>query len=214
MFGVTGLRFSSTRIDASGNVMPAMDYLVWSLFWILGHLLGGIAVGAVAGWLGSYLPALPRIIALAAVSLLCTLWAFAEIGLVRIPMPQWRRQVQRHWLGRLPWNLVALGYGVQLGSAVATRIKTTTTYAALCCALLVGSATAGVVVLMAFAVARALPALVVGPLVASPESSRRFAVKLSTYAETVAKMNAAILLAAAILLLWTAWLAATRIVFQ
>jgi hypothetical protein len=170
-----------------------------------------MTTGAVVGWIGSYLPLLMRITAVAVVGVLCAIWALAEIKLIAIPMPQWPRQVQRQWLGNIPWGLVALGYGFQLGSAVATRIKITTTYAALCCALLAGSASSGAVIMAAFAAARAIPALVVGPWVTSPDRSRRFAVALDSYAGTVARANATILLVAGILLGWTSWMAATGV---
>jgi hypothetical protein len=134
---------------------------------------------------------------LALFCILCLLWALREFRLIKLPMPQWQRQVQQQWLGRLPWNLLAVGFGVQLGCAVATRIKTTITYAALCAALLVGSPIRGAIIMGTFGVARALPALIAGPLVASPERSMRFAVHLDRYSTMVARAMAGVLMLAA-----------------
>jgi hypothetical protein len=173
--------------------------------WIVGHAAGGAVIGALLGWAGSHLSGPAQWAGLGALCLLCLIWALAELRLVSVPMPQWRRQVPRTWLGRLPWDIVALGYGVQLGSGIATRIKVTTIYAALACALLAGSASAGAAVMAVFGIIRALPALLAGPAVASPERSRRMAARVDAYAAAVTGVNAAALIGAGIALSWTLW---------
>jgi hypothetical protein len=201
---VTGQRFVLLH-DGKGRL--AVRYGAWSAFWLVGHVVGGAMVGGLLGWIGSHLPQAGRPAALAVLGVLCLLWASAELRLIRVPMPQWPRQVPRVWLGRLPWDVIALGYGVQLGSAVATRIKVTTTYAALACALLAGSVGAGVAIMAVFGAARAVPALIAGPLVASPAQSRRIAMQVDAYATAMAGANATVLIISGVLMVWTAWLA-------
>ena len=194
MFGVTGLRFRLLDPDGAGRVGPAFQYAGWSVLYLLGHAVGAAAIGAVLGWVGSQAPILPQMTL--ALGIVCLFWTFQEALMVPNGLPQWHRQVQRHWVGRLPWALVALGYGAQLGAAVLTRIRIRTTYAALLCAFLVGSAEAGMSVMVAFGVARALPALIQGPFVPTPDRALRFAVTLDTLHPKIVRANAVALLLA------------------
>jgi hypothetical protein len=182
-------------------------YGIWSMLWVVAHVAGGLFLGAGLGAMGMLLPTRYQAAGVALLSILCLLWALRELQLIKLPMPQWQRQVQQHWLGRLPWNLLAVGFGVQLGCAVATRIKTAITYAALCAALLVGSPIRGAIIMGTFGLARALPALIAGPLVASPERSMRCAVHLDRYSTIVARAMAGILMLAAVGSAWGVWAA-------
>jgi len=184
---------------------PLLRFGGWSIMWLTGHILGGMVTGGALGAVGSLLPVRVRIASLAVLSLLCLLWALAELKIVKTPMPQWPRQVQERWLVRLPWNLIALGYGFQLGSAVATRIKSNIIYAALLCAVLVGSTLAGALIMALFGAARSLPALIVAPFVDSPARSMRFALRFDDYAGVAAKVNAGILVAAGVAVAFDLW---------
>src|SRR5205823_6188804 len=107
--------------------------------WVAGHAAGGVACGAVLGLAGAALPAGAASQGFALLAIACFAWSLRQFQLLDFPMPQWRRQVTREWMLRLPWDVVALGYGFQLGSAVATRITVSTTYAVLGSALFTGS---------------------------------------------------------------------------
>jgi sulfite exporter TauE/SafE len=202
---VTGQRFMMRQTGSEADWASLLRFGAWSIMWLTAHILGGIVTGGALGAVGSLLPGPFRIAALAVLSALCLIWALAELKVVKLPMPQWPRQVQERWLVRLPWNLIALGYGFQLGSAVATRIKSTIIYAALFCALLVGSPLAGAFIMAIFGAARGLPALIVAPLVDSPERSIRLALRIDDYAGAAAKVNAGILVAAGVAVAWDLW---------
>lgn len=195
MFGVTGLRF---RLLADGGGGPSLPrFFLWSLVWVFGHALGGVVLGAALGWFGSGLePALqPGAIVLMA----CTCFGLGmhQFGWLRWPLPQWRRQVRRQWMQELPWNVVALGYGVQLGCGVGTYIPVATTYAALSFALLSGSPPAGAMTMGLFGVARSLAPVAVAPYIASPLRSLRFAAAVDRYEPWVFRVNGCLLLLAA-----------------
>jgi sulfite exporter TauE/SafE len=202
MFGVSGLR-ACQLLPASGaawGVPARLRYAGWVLLWALGHLAGGAAVGAALGALGGLVWSPAPQSVLAVFSLACLAWALREFGGLRLPMPCWQRQVQRDWMCRLPWGVVALGYGLQLGSGVLTRIKTATTYAALACALLTGSPLWGGVVMATFGLCRALLPGLLGPWLTSPVEALHFSRTVDRYEPTVRRLNALVLLAAAVLL--------------
>jgi len=191
MFGVAGLRFQhlmKRRIGESGW-RSATGYGIWIMCWIVGHIAGGAALGALLGWLGEMLPQRAHTIGLLLLSGGCLVWALHQFRLIRLPMPQLHRQVARAWMQRLPWNSVALGYGVQLGCGVATRIKVATTYAVIGCALLSESAIAGSLILGLFGVARSILPVALAQHAASPERSFSVAQGFSTHEQLVSKLN-------------------------
>src|SRR5262245_1278491 len=127
MFGVTGLHaqqlFSSQ--EAAGKMLRArFRYGAWALLWIGVHAAGGGTLGALLGWFGSVLPSKGQAAGLLVLSVGCLGWGLHHLGVCRLPMPQIPRQVARPWMVSLPWSLVALGYGTQLGCGIATRVPT------------------------------------------------------------------------------------------
>jgi hypothetical protein len=200
MFGVSGLRY---LLLARANGPPApprgagVRYGAWALAWVAGHVAGGAALGAALGWAGSGLSPGGRLAGLGMLGLGCLAGAMHQFGVVRLPLPQLPRQVPRGWMGRLPWDVVAVGYGLQLGCGVATRIKVATTYAVLGCCFLSGSAAAGGLVLGLFGAARAALPVAVGPRVADPAASLAFTLAFDAYEGAVRRLNGAALLAAA-----------------
>ncbi len=208
MFGVSGLRSQQLQAQYEGTGKrhrPWIRYGIWALLWVAGHVAGGVLLGAALGWLGSGLPPATQPAGLVVLSGGCLGMALHQLQVLRLPLPQLHRQVSRLWLVRLPWDLVALGYGLQLGCGVATRIKVATTYAVLGCAFLSGSALAGGFILGAFGAARSVLPVVLGPWVASPKRALSFALKFDDYAGRVGKLNGAVLLAAAGFLAGLAW---------
>src|ERR1019366_3100554 len=113
MFAVSGLCFKVLESDSPGLFGKAVGYANWSVLCLIGHGIGGVAVGAALGSVGGWLSPPPWMAAVLGIA--CVFWAFQEVRLIPNGLPQWHRQVQRRWVGRLPWMLVALGYGVQLG---------------------------------------------------------------------------------------------------
>jgi hypothetical protein len=207
MFGVSGLRASHLAAADGQPWGPGarLRYALWAALWVVGHGLGGAATGAALGALGGALwaPAPPA--GAAVLGLACLGWALAEFRWLRLPMPCWARQVPRGWMGRLPWGVVAVGYGLQLGSGVMTRIKVATTYAVLGCALLTGSPLWGAAVVAVFGLARSLPPGLSGPWLTSPAGALRFSRAVGRYEAAVRRLNGLALLTAALLLAAACW---------
>lgn len=129
--------------------------------YVVGSLLGGTALGAVAGAVGS---ALPR----TWLTSPATVWAVVALLLLGLVLdlrsgqqgpPSWRRQVDEAWLSRYRGWVYGLGFGVQLGLGVVTIVTTSTVYATVLMAALTGSVAAGALLGAVFGVVRALPVL-------------------------------------------------------
>src|SRR3954471_7191574 len=150
MFGVSGLRIFQLTVASGQGWRPLvrLHYLSWTCCWLAGHVAGGMLIGGLLGTLGARRWA--GAAGLGLLGLACLAGAVRELALVRVALPCWQRQVNRGWMWRLPWDLVALGYGLQLGSGVVTRIKLATTYAALGTACLSGSPVRGGLIMGVF----------------------------------------------------------------
>ncbi|MGZ4481626.1 MAG: hypothetical protein ACXVY5_05425, partial [Gaiellales bacterium] len=97
----------------------------WSVE-ILAFAAGAMAAATALGLLlGMLLPTGGRA-ATAAVAVLAAAEACAELGLVRLPSLQLRRQVPERWRERYPPPVVALLYGAGLGVGFATFLPVAT----------------------------------------------------------------------------------------
>jgi len=83
----------------------------------VGAVCASLVVGALLGLTGSLLGAQRAILAVAAVALVA---AAREAGLLRIRLPQSRRQVPERWRAVLPLPVWSFGYGAGLGSGFVT----------------------------------------------------------------------------------------------
>jgi hypothetical protein len=83
----------------------------------LGAICASLVVGALLGLTGSLLGAERAVLVVAAVALAA---AAREAGLLRIRLPQPRRQVPERWRAELPLPVWSVGYGAGLGAGVAT----------------------------------------------------------------------------------------------
>jgi hypothetical protein len=136
--------------------------------YLLGSLLGGLALGALAALVGALVPANVRsslpvtlavggaLVLLAAADLLASATADRP-PLVRLP--SWRRQVDEQWLGRYRGWVYGVGFGAQLGFGVVTIITSATVYAVVLVVLWSGALGVGLVVGGVFGLVRALPVL-------------------------------------------------------
>src|SRR3954464_10424805 len=97
--------------------------------WLLSLALFTAGAVTTAGFLGlalgAALPAGGAAVA-AAVAVFALLEAAAELGLLRLPLPQRRRQVPERWRERYPQPLTALLYGAGLGFGFATYLPVAT----------------------------------------------------------------------------------------
>jgi hypothetical protein len=194
MFGVAGLRWSC--LTGSAFWRKSLAAASWMACWLLGHVAGGLACGAALGMAGGLLSLDTRVEIAGAWSAICLALTLRHWKLLNFEPPQWKRQVSQEWMFRLPWDLVALGYGFQLGTGVATRITGAVLYAAMGCAFLSGSPGRGAMMIACFGAARAIPPLWFGPRLASPSSSLAFAASLSRRETAVLRLDAFTLLAA------------------
>jgi hypothetical protein len=201
MFGVAGL-----RLQLLGQ-RKRMAYASWAAIGVLGHLCGGAIAGGALGWLGSLLPhsAIRWVVVLLGIA--CFAWSAHEFALLELPMPQLHRQVPRRWMGLLPWNWVAFGYGLQLGSGVSTRITVSTTYSAFALALLSGSPLAGAAIGSAFGIARAVMPFWASRRIQSPQESMALAESLAAREPRMRRLNGFALGIAGLALTASPWFA-------
>jgi hypothetical protein len=114
----------------------------------------GLALGAV----GSALGARQAVLAAAALALIA---AAREAGILRIPLPQARRQVSERWRFELPLPVWATGYGAGLGAGLFTYQPVSTFWVACAAALALGRPLPAALCLSLYGVGRA--AMVVWP---------------------------------------------------
>lgn len=196
MFGVSGLRVEMLRTRV--RFAALFLYVLWSLVWVVGHVAGGVITGCCLGWLGNQLPEAVLDRAPLVLAVTAGIGAAQQLGLVSLPLPALPRQVPRRWMVELPWSVTALGYGLQLGSAVATRIHDASTYVLLVAALLSGSPQAGALMVGMFGLTRALPAIAIGPLADSPARSLGWALRLDRTERWSARASGLVQLCAAL----------------
>lgn len=153
-----------------------------------GCVLGGWALGAVAGTAGSLAammtgaPAGGPAVAIAAVIALVA----GVVELAGWSVPTARRQVDDAWLARYRGWVYGAGFGAQLGVGLATTVTTAGVYATTGLLVVLGGAgslVAAQVVGAAFGLARACPVLAGGAL-RDPASLRRRAARVAAGATT------------------------------
>lgn len=198
MFGVSGLRIDQSRQAGASRLGIILTYAGWSAIWMVAHVTGGAVIGGLLGTLGRFVPISPHA-SLWILTVVVAVGGLHHRELVRLPMPQLHRQVARHWM-KWPLALTALGYGIQLGSAVSTRITNFATYAALTASFLTRSPVSGAITMMVFGFFRALPAVFTGPMASSPQRSFALAFQVGTWEPRVHRFSGVLLLLCAGLL--------------
>jgi hypothetical protein len=131
-------------------------------FHLGGAVLGGASAGAVIGWVGSALIS-PEVAARLTLGF-AGLYAFHELGIIRMPTPERHRQVPVAWRTTLPVRVTAAVYGLMLGAGFLTHITTTTTYVMWIAAVASGEPLWSVVVGATYGAARGLPPFILASL--------------------------------------------------
>ena len=142
--------------------------------WLASLALFALAATASAALLGLALGALLPAgggRAAAVVALFALLEAAAELGLVRLPLPQLRRQVPQRWRERYPQPLAALLYGAGLGVGFATYLPVATLLVVAAGVIALAGPGAGAAVLAAFGLGRGLALAVATARVRSYEQA-------------------------------------------
>jgi hypothetical protein len=131
---------------------------------VAGACAGGAATFAALAWAGSLVSAV------AATSIAVGIALTAAIAEARgaAVVPQIRRQVPEHWRRTLPLPFAAGLYGVLLGFGFTTYVLTFAVWALAALVFAAGDPATGLVVGLAFGVGRALPVVVLAPIVNRP----------------------------------------------
>lgn len=202
MFGVTGLQYcqiEQTHKNNSNSWTYRLNYFAWVFSWIIGHITGGVIFYSLLGWLGSFLFSY-KFISFIGLGLLCIIAALQQFKVIQLPMPQIARQVSRKWLNNLHNNLVAFGYGFQLGTGVMTRIKTTTIYAVIGFAFCSSSIIYGAIIGGLFGFSRAILPVFFASQNTSPQHSLQFSLKFNSFDGKIKKINGVALFVSVLLL--------------
>jgi hypothetical protein len=148
-------------------------FAVVAWVFIVGSVLGGAAVGFAAGGVGAIVvPDRPTVLAGVIAALALAGAAFdARLGGLRLPTI--KRQVDENWLNKYRGWVYGFGYGVQLGTGLATIVSSAATYVMVAAALLTRSIVAGTAIGLIFGVVRGT-SIVLTRRVHTPEELRRF----------------------------------------
>jgi len=131
-----------------------------TLLHLAGLLTSALPTGALLGALGG-LSGLDRLGAAGwtAWAVLGVAYGLHELGLLRLPTPQRRRQVPHVWRRTLPPRTVAFRYGLLLGPGFLVYVRSAAYYLVVAGALLSGSAAIGATAFGLVAVGRIVPLL-------------------------------------------------------
>jgi hypothetical protein len=138
------------------------NWATTTAFYFAGSITGGATVGITLGWLGSLIPASVRpsaAVVAGIVGVLALIVAAAEMGWIHLPLPTVHRQVNENWLDTYRGWVVGFGFGYQLGLGWATIVTTGAIYLTFLIEFLTFSWQGGLIIGIAFGLARALPLL-------------------------------------------------------
>ena len=173
----------------------------FTVAWLtVGTLLGGAAIGAILGTLGRLAPAAGAEWRLAVMTLVGFTAAAWDLAGRRFPG---RRQVNEDWLVAFrPW-VYGMGYGLQLGTGVATVVNTALVPVVMVAALLTGDTVKGLALGSVFGAVRGLGVMLSGG-VRTVDDLRRLHRRLDGMAEQVRRLGAlvAAVLAAGCAVTW------------
>ena len=133
-----------SSITPLGERSRRQHFAITALFLLIGASSAGAALGALLGELGSQLP-LSSTQRLAALAVATALGLASDLSLPR-GVPTHLRQVDERWLHRYRGWVYGLGFGGQLGVAVATVVTTSAVYLTILGEALAPSILAGAVI--------------------------------------------------------------------
>ncbi len=133
-----------SSITPLGERSRRQHFAITALFLLIGASSAGAALGALLGELGSQLP-LGSAQRLAALGVAAALGLASDLSLPR-GVPTHLRQVDERWLHRYRGWVYGLGFGAQLGVAVATVVTTSAVYLTILGEALAPSILAGAVI--------------------------------------------------------------------
>jgi hypothetical protein len=125
------------------------------VFYVLGSVAGGAALGALLGFAGQPLAGTSPELRLGALAVLLAAGLAYDLRLGGLRLPTVHRQVRQIWLDRYRGWVYGIGFGFQLGLGVVTIVSTAAVYATFAACFLGGSWAWGAVVGGAFGAVRA-----------------------------------------------------------
>lgn len=147
-----------TSITPVGEVARQQRWSVTTAAYLVGSLVGGLAVGALLGLVSvAVRTQVSRTGALVVLALVAAAGILADMG--HLPLPSWRRQVDERWLTSYRGWVYGAGFGLQLGAGVVTIVTSSATWVVMVAAALSGSVWSGAMIGGAYGLSRALPVL-------------------------------------------------------
>lgn len=152
-------------ISPVGEAGRRQRWWVTAAAYLVGLVVGGVALGAFAGALGVLLATASwgawrwGLLAIAAL-----LAAAADTGHVPLRTDGWRRQVDERWLTTYRGWVYGLGFGLQLGFGLVTIVTSASIYLLVVVAILTGDLMQAVLLGALFGAVRALPVLLTWPV--------------------------------------------------
>jgi hypothetical protein len=125
---------------------------------LVGFAVGALAASALVGAALSGLGALVGVEIALPVACLALLAAVREAGLLRVPLPQVRRQVPERWRAELPLPVWSVGYGAGLGAGFLTFQPVATFWIACAAAVALAQPLAAALCFAAYGAGRTLMA--------------------------------------------------------
>jgi hypothetical protein len=137
-------------------------YGLTATWFVVGAVLGGCALAALTAVLALGVSAVGAPLAgrLVAAALVCVLAGASDAGMPGLRVPTNPRQVDETWLGRYRRWVYAAGFGVQIGSGLATYVMTAGVYATVALAALTANPGTAAAVAVGFGLTRGLLVLV------------------------------------------------------
>ncbi len=149
-------------------------FLPTALAFLLGSIVGGVALGGGAAVLGAafslFSPSETTRWVISALALACG--GFVDAQLIGPRLPFHRRQVNDRWLSRYRWWVYGGGFGLQVGVGIATYIMTAGVFVTIVLATLHGNPLVAVAIGAWFGLVRGL-AIFVGAGVHQPADLHR-----------------------------------------
>jgi hypothetical protein len=184
-----------TSISPLGERARGNRWTVTVTLYVVASVLGGLTIGGLLGFAGSFLSASAWVAAA-----VCA--AAGVLDAVR-RLPTVRRQVDEDWLTRYRGWVYGVGFGYQLGLGVVTIVTSAATYAMLGLCLLSGSTASGLAIGGCFGLVRALPILALRRA-STPEALRAVGRRLEVLSGAAGRATTVVLAGAAVALAVTA----------
>jgi len=187
-------------IPTVGRARGTHRWVSTTLAYFLGSIGAAIPFGAAIALLGK--PVATHLSERAAEGLggvVALAWGLAEWGWLPLPRPQRHEQVPAGWRALLAPEVTGGLYGAMLGIGVLTRIAFASFYVLVAWTLLSGTLARGALIFGAFALARAIPVMLLSPFLRHDEMAFQFARKLMPLQRPLSRLTGLILVAMAVL---------------